>query len=301
MEKIARHIETLLRRHDYVIVPDFGGFVLQNQSAVILSEQITPPLTTVSFNPLLNISDGLLAIEISRAENISFRQAVLEIEEGVHNLKAKLKSDKKAECGNLGVLTYNSDEKIIFVPSSGINFLPSNYGLGEVHISPLLKNTEPEKRQFTISLPSTAKIVRYTAAAMLAAGLIIFSPKINNQNEYADLNPVNLLTATTENTTSEVVAQSSFSNQKTVSTNTAADSEKAKFHVVVASLGSMKIAEKYCAELEAENYSKVHIIPSTKVYRVSIESFSSKDAAIATMEQLRKTSSQFADAWVLCE
>ena len=301
MEKIARHIETLLRRHDYVIVPDFGGFVLQNQSAVILSEQITPPLTTVSFNPLLNISDGLLAIEISRAEDISFRQAVQDIEEGVNNLKAKLKSDKKAECGNLGVLTYNSDEKIIFVPSSGMNFLPSNYGLSEVHISPLLQNTESKKRQFTISLPSTGKIVRYTAAAMLAAGLIIFSPKISNQNEYADLNPVNLITATTENTTSEILTKSPLSNQKTETLIPGTSIENARYHVVVASLGSMEIAEKYCAELKSENYTKAHILPPTRVYRVSIESFSSKDAAIATMEQLRKTSSEFADAWVLCE
>ena len=44
MERIARHIETLIRRHDYVIVPDFGGFVIQNQHAVIHAESIEPPL-----------------------------------------------------------------------------------------------------------------------------------------------------------------------------------------------------------------------------------------------------------------
>ena len=102
MEQIARHIETLLRRHDYVVVPDLGGFVVQNQQAVIHADAIEPPLSTVGFNPLLNISDGMLTIEISRAEKISFREASHLIEKSVAGLKTALKAQKTVSCGNLG-------------------------------------------------------------------------------------------------------------------------------------------------------------------------------------------------------
>ena len=130
MEQIARHIETLLRRHDYVVVPDLGGFVVQNQQAVIHDDAIEPPLSRVGFNPLLNVSDGMLTIEISRAEKISFREASQLIEKSVAGLKTALKAQRTVSCGNLGTLSVDREEKIIFKPSLNADMLPSNYGLG---------------------------------------------------------------------------------------------------------------------------------------------------------------------------
>ena len=127
MEQIARHIETLLRRHDYVVVPDLGGFVVQNQQAVIHDDAIEPPLSRVGFNPLLNVSDGMLTIEISRAEKISFREASHLIEKSVAGLKTALKAQRTVSCGNLGTLSVDTEEKIIFKPSLNAGLLPSNY------------------------------------------------------------------------------------------------------------------------------------------------------------------------------
>ncbi len=105
-----QHIEKLLAQHDYVVVPELGGFVLQNQSAVILPDRIVPPLATISFNPLMHHADGLLAIEIARTEGISYRAAMEYLEREVNEIRLKLNTQNFLEIGNLGTLQKNETE-----------------------------------------------------------------------------------------------------------------------------------------------------------------------------------------------
>lgn len=304
MERIARHIETLIRRHDYVIVPDFGGFVIQNQHAVIHAESIEPPLATVSFNPLLNVSDGLLTIEISRAEKISFREASQLIEKEVAGLKLTLKNQKTVSCGNLGTLSVDSEEKIIFKPSLNGYLLPANYGLDTLHYSPFAESHIQEERKLVITLPPVRKIARYAAVGLIAVSMLLAAPTLNDARQnIAGLNPASLLALsekTIEQQNTPVATQAATVNPATEAT-TATPAEIVKYHVVVASLPTQEMAEKYCAELKTENYTNVHILPPSRLYRVVIESFSSKDSAVTYMENLRESSSEFSEAWVLCE
>lgn len=302
MERIINHIETLLRRHDYVIVPGLGGFVTQNQSAVILSETIEPPLSTVSFNPLLNISDGMLTIEISRAEKISFREATQLIDTEISKLKSILKSNKATQIGNLGILSVDVEDKIIFKPSLNPNLLPSNYGLSTLHYSQLVQSITDERRKLIITLPTSAKIAKYAAVGLIIFGAFVTVPHLNDARQnFAGINPEILLTAsekTIHNSSSNTTATPEITlHNETVSTPV----EEPRFHVIVASLPNLKIAEKYCSELKANNFTQVHILPPAKIYRVAIESFTSKETAIVYMENLRKSSSEFSQAWVLCE
>ena len=307
MEQIARHIETLLRRHDYVVVPDLGGFVVQNQQAVIHADAIEPPLSTVGFNPLLNISDGMLTIEISRAEKISFREASHLIEKSVAGLKSALKAQKTVGCGNLGTLSVDAEEKIIFKPSLNADMLPSNYGLGTLHYSPFAESIATEDRKLTITLPSPRKIARYAAIGLIAASVFLAAPTLNDARQnFAGLYPENLLetsekpVSTNINTPTPLAAVSNTTIAETKEIE-ATPVEEARFHVVVASLPTQEMADKYCTELKADNFSKVHILPPSRLYRVAIESFTTKDSAVVFMENLRNSSPEFAEAWVLCE
>ena len=72
VEKIYQHIEKLLAYHDYVVVPGLGGFVVQQQFACVYDDVLFPPSAVIAFNPLMNHSDGLLAIEVARAEGVTF-------------------------------------------------------------------------------------------------------------------------------------------------------------------------------------------------------------------------------------
>ena len=306
MEQIARHIATLLRRHDYVVVPDLGGFVVQNQQAVIHDDAIEPPLSRVGFNPLLNISDGMLTIEISRAEKISFREASQLIEKSVAGLKSALKAQRTVSCGNLGTLSVDAEEKIIFKPSLNADMLPSNYGLGTLHYSPFAESIAAEDRKLTITLPSPRKIARYAAIGLIAASVFLAAPTLNDARQnFAGLYPENLLETSEKpvenniNTPTPLAAVSNtIAETKEIE---ATPAEEARFHVVVASLPTQEMADKYCTELKADNFSKVHILPPSRLYRVAIESFTTKDSAVVFMENLRNSSPEFAEAWVLCE
>jgi CCDC81-like prokaryotic HU domain 1 len=90
VEKIYQHIEKLLAQHDYVVVPNLGGFVVQTQSAMFFSDHITPPQSSIGFNPLMHHSDGLLAIEIARTEGISYRAAIEAIDSEIDIIKKRL-------------------------------------------------------------------------------------------------------------------------------------------------------------------------------------------------------------------
>ncbi len=299
MEKLIRHIETLLRRHDYVIVPGVGGFVLQKQSSVITSEGIEPPLTTVSFNPLMKTSDGLLAIELSRAEQISFREAVQLIGNEAESAITNLESGKKLELGNLGILSSGNDGKIIFTPSAYSYFIPSNFGLSKLHISAVEKSTGEEKRVIRIVIPQRRQIIRYTAVAAIAAGLIFGIPRISETyHNNANLNPVSIienLEVPSGNQQTQPAEIAVTERQATIAV------PEASHHVIVSCMATQKDAEEYQARLKALNYQNTRILPPVKTYRIAIESFTTKEEAIIYMQQLRKNNPQFADAWVLSE
>ena len=306
MEQIARHIETLLRRHDYVVVPDLGGFVVQNQQAVIHDDAIEPPLSRVGFNPLLNVSDGMLTIEISRAEKISFREASHLIEKSVAGLKSALKAQRTVGCGNLGTLSVDAEEKIIFKPSLNADMLPSNYGLGTLHYSPFAESIAAEDRKLTITLPSPRKIARYAAIGLIAASVFLAAPTLNDARQnFAGLYPENLLETSEKPVSTNIKTLTPLAAVSNTIAETkeieATPVEEARFHVVVASLPTQEMADKYCTELKADDFSKVHILPPSRLYRVAIESFTSKASAVTYMENLRKSSTEFAEAWVLCE
>lgn len=297
---MVRHIETLLRRHDYVIVPGLGGFVYQFRSAVITKDTLEPPVVTVSFNPLMNESDGLLAIETSRMEGISFREASNKITHEVEKIKSNLSGNKNVELGSLGILQTSEEGKIIFLPSLSGHTVPSNFGLDTLHYSPAQAKTERKVISFTV--PPMRKIAQYAAVGAIAIGLLIAVPQFDNvAKNLANLLPAKHSEPTVENTVTEeplkiVIPESEYTHQ---STSTA--SAELQHHVIVSCLATQKAAEQLCNELKSMNFDRAHVLPPIKTYRVAIESFETKAEAVQFMSQLRESTPRFSDAWVLSE
>lgn len=301
MEKLIQHIESLIRRHDYVIVPDLGGFVFQKQSSVILADMLTPPKTVISFNPLMKISDGLLAIEISRAEKMSFREAMQLINTQVASIKSVLDGGKAVDFGNLGQLMLGDDKKLIFKPSENDNFIPSNFGLSTLHYAPkVLQTEENERREIRILLPSKGKMARYAAIAVVAAGIFFATPRISeNYQNLGNINPFSKIKQSEE--VAEVIAETPAVQPIEIVEEAVIPAVELKHHVIVSCMNTQEEADKYCDWLKAQNYTKSHILSPIKTYRISIQSFETKKEAVDFMTYLRNTKSQFADAWVLSE
>lgn len=313
MEKLFVHIETLLRRHDYVIVPGLGGFVYLQQSAVVHTESIEPPLTTIGFNPLMSISDGLLAIEVSRTEGISFREASTNVTATVDRINARLKSKKHIELGQLGKLSLDQDNKIIFTPTQNRHLIPANYGLSTLHYTagtPTEAQSD-ERKTIRFVLPTARQMARYAAIGIVAAGIFLAAPKLGDATEsMATLlpsewvlrpNPTgNTLSKPTEPLRIAIPPQASVSTPETVQTE-APQAEQKGHHVIVSCMATQKDADELCAKLRKMDFDAAHSLPSTKTYRVAIESFATQAEAIQFMEALRVSKPQFSDAWVLSE
>ncbi|MDO9154718.1 MAG: hypothetical protein Q7U47_13615 [Paludibacter sp.] len=299
MEKINQHIEKLLSHHDYVVVPQLGGFVVQKQSAVIHPDRITPPYSTIGFNPLMKHADGLLAIEIARTDGITYRKAVELIENEVEKIKSILLQTGIFNFENIGTITKTETGNIQFTPTVNINFLPANLGLSEIHIPVRKPKIYEERRKITFTLPKISTL-RNAAAALLFFGLLSISQQVNkvSKTEYADLSSIvfaNLPEITvTPNLCPELKTEE-------ISAGIVTTNDADLYHVIVASLPTQKSADRYCNLLKNEKYDCAHVLSPIKTYRVVIQSFSNKEEAIQFMLNLRKTDKRFSSSWVLCK
>jgi hypothetical protein len=295
VEKFCNHIEKLLAQHDYVVVPNLGGFVVQLHSAQLLSDRIVPPLSNIGFNPLMFHADGLLAIEIARSEHISYRMAMEYIDKEVENIKSILLSTGNYTVGNIGTLNQISSGNYLFSPTQNPDFLPQNFNLNDLFITTKAQNSIEQNRKIYITLPST-KIYKYAAVAMLVFGLFCVSPKLTDvrQTNNASLASLNL---NIENSSIQPAQAESVINNESFKTSIETDKN---FHVIVASLPTQKSADKFCKELIENHFTEAHVLEPIKTYRIAIQSFSDKNEAIQFMENLRKTDYRFETAWVLC-
>ena len=302
MAKINQHIEKLLAYHDYVVVPGLGGFVVQHQSAIISAGHISAPSTTVSFNSLMHHADGLLAIEIARAEEITYRKAVEIIDLEVKYIKSQLLTPLPFQLGNLGFFSLNENGSILFVPCSKVDFLPLNIGLNDLYVSELERKEEKAAKKISFALP-TAKTFRYAAAAVLLAAMLIVSPQMNDvrRAESADLLSLSALKPTIETPANSAPVLCPERSETQRPDGTVQNNDSDLYHVVVASLPTQLSADRLCESLKKEKFECAHVLKPVKSYRVSIRSFAEKAEAIAFMENLRNSDERFETAWVLCK
>lgn len=186
MNELARHIESLLLKHDCVIVPDLGGFVTQYIPARYVSaEQLfLPPYRNIGFNPQLTLNDGLLVQSYMQAYDTSFPETVKLIAEAVDQLKEELQLKGEYEMPGIGRLTLGVGGRYEFTPNEAGVVSPELYGLDSLTapmVKPAGKQSEktapqPKKttkrflesseRGYTISI--SREVVNYAAAIAVA-------------------------------------------------------------------------------------------------------------------------------------
>jgi septal ring-binding cell division protein DamX len=139
MKNTTQHISALLYTHNCVIVPNFGGFVANYAAATIHPVQhlFTPPSKNIAFNKNLITNDGLLANRIASTDNISYSQAVEQINAFVEQLNAELITGNKILITDVGTLFLDVERNIQFKPSN-TNFALASFGLAEFQ-SPAIK------------------------------------------------------------------------------------------------------------------------------------------------------------------
>lgn len=189
MDTIDLHIIDLLKKHDCVIVPEFGGFLLKIQPARIsgATHEIIPPSKGIIFNRNLTVNDGLLINHIAQKENIGYASAQPLVYKFSEDCKDFLHKNGTLEIKGLGTFNLGNEGTWQFTPLASDNFLLSSFGLSSVQLSPVeshsTKNRREEKPVLLKKQPvKNRKLVKGIAIA--ASVLLVFAVSVLFYNNH---------------------------------------------------------------------------------------------------------------------
>jgi nucleoid DNA-binding protein/cell division septation protein DedD len=129
--KIEKYLIELLKKHECVIVPNFGAFISHHVASVHhpSENKFYPPSKNISFNRLLTTNDGLLIQHIATATNTSYTEAQSKINALATEWNEALESNQNIILKGLGKLYKQLDNKIHFIPDITENLSLKAYGL----------------------------------------------------------------------------------------------------------------------------------------------------------------------------
>ena len=159
---VASSIKELLYDFETVIIPGFGGFVLEEKSANIdyIKSTISPPSKIVSFNKNLTLNDGVLINYLKEKNRCTVEQANQILEDFITETNEKIENKDIIEFPKVGRLYKDYDKKIQFLPYD-TNFNTAVFGLPEIEAHPFSRNEDVKTKAAAASSVTVAE----TAAA----------------------------------------------------------------------------------------------------------------------------------------
>lgn len=188
MQNLFNIIKRLLAQHDCVIVPNFGGFVVNDKEAMLSADGETfyPPTKVVYFNQLLTHNDGLL-IQEYMCDGRSFNEAKKKVEEDVALVKRELSQKKELKVGDWGYFSMVG-KNITFEQTTQVVPCKSSFGLQEFYFPTLNvgvnEETTTEKDEEQPKSP-TSYVFRPLLVGSMAAVLLsmLFYPLQRNDHQ----------------------------------------------------------------------------------------------------------------------
>jgi hypothetical protein len=307
--RLATYISDLLYRYECVIIPNFGGFVTNEISAKVnhFTHTFYAPSKQLTFNSHIQNNDGLLANYVATSENISYSKAIEFIENEVINWNLQLKNEE-IELKNIGSLKLNEVGKLIFEPSSSVNYLTSSFGL-ESYVSPAVKRIayqEKVKQLETIApvLPTeenkrkTPAFIKYAATAA-----ILFALGTVSWNQYQKMEYNNLVAESKiqQQKVEKSIQEATFViNNPLPAITLNVSKETFNYHIIAGAFRDPHNAEKKLQELINKGYNaKILAINKWNLTPVAFESLNDENDAINKLNLIHRTESK--DAWLLTE
>ena len=305
---ISSHIQDLLYRYECVVLPGFGAFLSQKQSAYIdeNSQEFFPPNKVISFNRQLIKNDGLLANYIAEVEAVKYHTANNMIQEFVYDLENSLQNDAKAELANIGKFYLDAEDKLQFEPVSEINFLTQSFGLASYPVTPVQREVykkqveELEEKTPLLFTPERRKssFLKYAAIGIIAlgisgfAGLNIYSSQVSKHN-IAEQQEA-------ENQLQQQIQQATFVIDNPLPAVTfEVEKQSGNYHIVAGAFRVEENAHKKVDELRADGF-KARYIGANKygLHQVVYSSHQSRRDAINKLYEVKRTNEA---AWLLVQ
>lgn len=326
MLRIVTHIERLLLVHDCVIVPKFGGFVLQTIPSMHGVEEHTfrPMAKEIVFNVTLQHTDGLLSESYMQMYDADYKKAQRMLEEDVDKLKAALQEQKKISLGIIGSFILGDEGQTIYSPGETDLFNVGSYGLPMFHF-PALQSISAErektelligrKKKDTLYIPVNRKLIRVVGASVAAVALflLVSTPvKDVNQSAYtASFIPREMVSYSTFAEMSSVEApevvllpEEELIDIKPVVVETIVVEKKKilatntkMYHIVIASLPTESQADEYMSKVDRTICAHVSKVARDGKYRIYADKFDNREQAENYLATLRKTE-KYKDSWL---
>ncbi len=302
--QLSKAINSLLYTNDCVTVPGFGSFIVNKFSSVYDEKKgkFYPPSRRVSFNSKIKNNDGLLANFISEKETISYEVAVKNIHNEVISWKKKLNTEPIL-LDNIGELSYNSDENIIFSPDLDSNHFLGSYGLPSIYYKKqqdLVSTYNESTLKKYNDLKGNSSISRVPDFVKYAAALvIIFSTTVFLSNQYEEYNFQNQLILEQENRqkTIQRVESAVFDFGSIPAIELEVKVQVNKFHIIAGAFGVKSNADKLYKSLLSKGYNPTKLPLNDKgLIPISFDNFSNRKDAVIALRQLQMSENK--DAWI---
>lgn len=302
---LANYISDLLYRYECVIIPQFGGFVTNERSAVIDKERerIHPPYKQITFNNHLKNNDGLLANYISSVDKISYDCALNYIKFEVESWMEKLR-EEDLELPGLG--TFSSiDGKLQFEPQKKMNYLLSSFGLSSVTAKDLHASLETEKVVEAEPVPvlpmrekKTPGYLKYAAVFVLGLSAIGFGAKL-----YQDYKSEQWVAEAQKQQmrVEQKIENATFVISKPLpALSIELESQKKSFHVIAGAFRFPENADRKVNQLLNEGYdAQILGVNRWNLTVVSYGSYKTREEAILELDSIQKYVAK--DSWLLIQ
>jgi hypothetical protein len=137
---LADHLRPLLRDHDCVIIPDFGGLVAEYTPTRVQPggrHVLSPPTRQVAFNQALTRNDGLLVDALRQHLNVPAAEAREALRQAVATLHRDLQTQQRTELPGIGVFRQLAGRGLQFEYTGTDNLLTAAFGLPELTVHPV--------------------------------------------------------------------------------------------------------------------------------------------------------------------
>ncbi len=141
---IAPYIKELLYKHNNLVIPGFGNFVLTYASSTIdhVQGMLHPPNKQINFDNNLVTNDGKLLALIQEKHQLGTEDAKAVINSYVSKIKAQLGQREMVEIPEVGRLYKDFENNIQFI-SESTNFRKESFGLPSISFYPILRAKTP--------------------------------------------------------------------------------------------------------------------------------------------------------------
>jgi len=327
---IKDYIKEFLLLNDGIVIPGFGGFVSEYESAVfdVNENKFLPPSKKIVFKPEFSFDDNKLAEFISQKEGIDQESAKKEINQFVLQIKSNLAKKTPIIIKDIGILSQSAKGGVLFEQDRNINILTESFGLKSVKTKLFSEKKELKQEIKIVKEKKSLKKPLLIASSIIVLFTLLFltwnftqgftefsfvSSMFSTNNETIGLQEAT--TKSVEYLDSIARSDSIKANiNKTIDVTTgkkealyysdqkealeANQPEFSKFYIIAGSFQSLNKAEIFSKELNKKGFTTEIIHSENNLYRISIATYSSEGIALKELYKLR-TDPEIKQVWIL--